>query len=475
MIQETRPAEKPSLTYWQQVWRDFVANRLAMFGALVIGFVILVAVFCPLIANQKPLYIHAVFPFDYINSYSIVMEQIDNGAADREVLDRHLANMKRHLDGDERATVEALVSEFDNADAASLATVRGVLEPLADATLQPITRYPALRGLKAFEVFTIVAFLMCIVAFIFRARVGRLSVAALLVLGPSLFALLLWKAFVPPVHDGLIYRTLVQSEEFQSGGGRAIRAIVPYGENENIILDERQPPTWLIPAGERGPNWHWLGTDTNGRDVLARMVYGARVSMLIGIVAVSIYTLIGIVLGAVAGYYGGWTDILLSRFIEIVICFPALMLILAVQAFLVSSLLNIILALSLLWWTGVARLQRGEFLRLVGQDFVQGVRALGGSNMRIIFLHILPNALGPILVMVSFGIAGSILVESALSFLGFGVPQPMASWGDLLNNGRNDIKGTWWLTLFPGFVIFVTVTCFNLLGEGIRDALDPRR
>lgn len=226
---------------------------------------------------------------------------------------------------------------------------------------------------------------------------------------------------------------------------------------------------------DENQNWHWLGTDTNGRDVLARMIYGARVSMLIGIFAVSLYTIIGIILGAMAGYFGKLTDILLSRLMEIVICFPALVLILAVQAFLQASLLNIILALAFLGWTVVARLQRAEFLRLRGQDFVQSVRALGGSHLRIIFLHILPNGLGPILVVVSFGIAGSIVVESALSFLGFGVPQPMASWGDLLNNGRNDIQGLWWLTVFPGLAIFFTVTSFNLVGEGIRDALDPKR
>ena len=139
-----------------------------------------------------------------------------------------------------------------------------------------------------------------------------------------------------------------------------------------------------------------------------------------------------------------------------------------------KQMTNLVLALAALWWTGVARLQRGEFLRLVNQDFVQSVRALGGSHLRIIFLHILPNALGPILVVVSFGIAGSIVIESALSFLGFGVPQPMASWGDLLNNGRNDVRGLWWLTVFPGLAIFLVVTCFNLVGEGVRDAIDPR-
>jgi ABC-type dipeptide/oligopeptide/nickel transport system permease subunit len=223
------------------------------------------------------------------------------------------------------------------------------------------------------------------------------------------------------------------------------------------------------------PNPHILGTDTNGRDVLARVIYGARVSMLIGVLSVSVYATIGIVFGALAGFYRGWVDIVISRVIEIVICFPFLITILAVQSFLRQSVMNIVLTLSFFAWTGVARLQRGEFLRLSDLDYVQAMRALGASNMRIIFRHILPNAIGPILVMVSFGIPVSILVESTLSYLGFGVPQPTASWGDLMNNGRSDPRGLWWLAFFPGLILFTTLTCFNLLGEAVRDALDPRR
>lgn len=223
------------------------------------------------------------------------------------------------------------------------------------------------------------------------------------------------------------------------------------------------------------PNPHILGTDTNGRDVLARVIYGARVSMLIGVLSVSVYATIGIVFGALAGFYRGWVDIAISRVIEIVICFPFLITILAVQSFLRQSVMNIVLTLSFFAWTSVARLQRGEFLRLSNLDYVQAMRALGATNMRIIFRHILPNAIGPILVMVSFGIPVSILVESTLSYLGFGVPQPTASWGDLMNNGRSDPRGLWWLAFFPGLILFTTLTCFNLLGEAVRDALDPRR
>jgi peptide/nickel transport system permease protein len=321
------------------------------------------------------------------------------------------------------------------------------------------------------------AFFLALGVLTLRRRIRTASARLLVIVLPAILVAVVWKAIFPDVHDPRPYRRMIAEAAFAESGGRVFRTLIPYGENENIITEAQQPPTWMLSPDEQatGQHWHWLGTDTNGRDVLARMVYGARVSMLVGVLAVSVYTIIGIFIGAIAGFFGGWIDIIVSRLIEIVICFPPLILILAVQAFLAPSIMNIVLALAALWWTAVARLQRAEFLRLVNMDYIQAVRALGGSNPRIIFLHLLPNGFGPILVLVSFGIAGSILIESGLSFLGFGVPQPLASWGDLLNNGRNDIQGLWWLTVFPGIAIFATVTCFNLIGEGVRDALDPMR
>jgi peptide/nickel transport system permease protein len=204
------------------------------------------------------------------------------------------------------------------------------------------------------------------------------------------------------------------------------------------------------------------------------MIWGTRISMSVGFIAVGICLVIGIFFGSLSGFFRGWIDIAISRLVELVICFPVFFIILTVLAFLRPSIVNIMVVIGITGWTGIARLCRGEFLKLVKMDFVTAAHALGTSNTRIIFKHILPNAMGPVLVAVSFGIAGAILTESALSFLGFGVPQPTASWGDLLNNGRNDIQGTWWLTIFPGLAIFLAVTAFNLAGEGIRDALDPR-
>lgn len=219
---------------------------------------------------------------------------------------------------------------------------------------------------------------------------------------------------------------------------------------------------------------HLLGTDEQGRDIMSRMIHGSRISLSVGFIAVIIYIIIGVIIGAIAGYYGGWVDLAISRFMEMVMCFPTFFLILAVLAFLGSSLINIMIVIGLTSWTGVARLVRGEFLKLRDQDFVTATRALGLRVPRILFKHILPNAMAPVMVSATFGIASSILIESSLSFLGFGVQPPTPSWGDILSQSREFMDIAWWLTLFPGIAIFVTITSFNLVGEGLRDAIDPK-
>jgi peptide/nickel transport system permease protein len=220
---------------------------------------------------------------------------------------------------------------------------------------------------------------------------------------------------------------------------------------------------------------HWLGTDDQGRDVFARMVYGTRVSLSVAFVAVGLCVLIGIFVGALAGYFGGRVDAWLSRLIEVVMCFPALLLILAVLAYVGPSLLNIMLVIGLTGWTGIARLVRGEFLKLRDAEFVLSARALGFSNARIIFRHILPNAITSVLVAATFGMAAAILIESSLSFLGFGVQPPTPSWGQILHQAREFMDIAWWLVVFPGIAIFVVILAFNLVGEGLRDRWDPRR
>jgi peptide/nickel transport system permease protein len=219
---------------------------------------------------------------------------------------------------------------------------------------------------------------------------------------------------------------------------------------------------------------HVLGTDELGRDILARMMFGARVSLAVGFFATLISVVVGSFFGAIAGYYGRAADWVVSRLIEVVLCFPFLFLVLGIVALFRPSLTTIMIALGLTTWTNEARYIRAEFLRIRELEFAQAARASGARDARIIFRHLLPNAIAPVLVSASFGVAYAILTESALSFLGLGVPLPKASWGSILSDAKSQIEYAWWLILFPGLAIFTTVAAFNVIGERIRDALDPR-
>jgi peptide/nickel transport system permease protein len=225
------------------------------------------------------------------------------------------------------------------------------------------------------------------------------------------------------------------------------------------------------------PSWkHICGTDSTGRDVAARLLHGARTSLAIGFVAQGIALFVGVSLGALAGFYRRWVDIVICRFIEVMECFPSLLLILVIIGLTDSqnNMIIIMTVIGLTGWTGVARLVRGEFLRLGGQPFPQAARALGAGDARIILHHLLPNSLGPILVTATFGVASTILLESSLSFLGFGMQAPTPSWGDLISEGRKYIDFAWWLAFFPGMVMLLTIMSYNFVGEGLRDAVDPR-
>lgn len=240
--------------------------------------------------------------------------------------------------------------------------------------------------------------------------------------------------------------------------------IAPYDPNNQILNDRLLPPC----------SQHLMGTDQYGRDILSRLIYSARISLAVGLVAVSIYVLIGTTIGSVAGFYGGWLDGLLMRLTDIFLCVPTFLLILMVVAFVGPSIVNIMVVIGLTSWTDVARLVRGEILALKEREFIQAARVIGMKDSRIILKHLLPNALGPVLVVATLGIGGAILVESALSYLGLGVQPPTPSWGNMLEEGQEHLTDAWWLITFPGLAIFLTVLGYNFLGEGIRDMMDPR-
>ena len=240
--------------------------------------------------------------------------------------------------------------------------------------------------------------------------------------------------------------------------------ISPYEPTEIDVYNVLSPPT----------REHLMGTDELGRDLLSRIIWGSRVSLKVGFVAVGIALLIGIAVGAAAGFYGGKVDAILMRFVDIMLAFPTFFLILAVIAILEPSIFTIMAVIGITSWMDVARLVRAEFLTLKERDFVDAARAMGVKNIRLIFRHILPNALSPVFVAATFGIAGAILIESGLSFLGLGVQPPDPSWGNILTSGKDNIEVAWWLSLYPGLAILITVLSYNLVGEGLRDALDPR-
>ncbi|MCW5828403.1 MAG: ABC transporter permease [Deltaproteobacteria bacterium] len=219
---------------------------------------------------------------------------------------------------------------------------------------------------------------------------------------------------------------------------------------------------------------HPFGTDQNGRDVLARIIHGGRVSLAVGFVSMGIALVIGILIGALAGWFGGKTDMAISRFIEIVICFPTFFLILTVMAFWPPSIWNIMIVIGITGWTGIARLVRGEVLRIRNEEFVLAAQVTGARQMTVLFRHVLPHALAPVIVSAAFSVAGAMLTESSLSFLGFGVQPPTSSWGQILGQSKPYVRTAWWLVVFPGVVLFLSITAYNILGDRLRERSDPR-
>ncbi|MDD3730463.1 MAG: ABC transporter permease [Endomicrobiaceae bacterium] len=259
------------------------------------------------------------------------------------------------------------------------------------------------------------------------------------VLGISIIALLILAAFFAPV-------------------------ISPYGQSEQNLYQRLLPPS----------SEHFFGTDDLGRDVFSRMIYGSRISLAVGFISVFIILFIGTSLGIISGYFGGKTDSVIMRFTDIVLCFPTFFLILLIIAFLEPNIFNVMIVIGLTSWPGLARLIRAEVLSLKEREFISVAKMMGIDNLKIFAVHILPNIISPLMVYASLAIGGAILTESALSFLGLGVQPPMSSWGQILTSGKDYIYIAWWLSVFPGIAILITVLAFNLIGEAIRDVFDPK-
>ncbi|GGL82772.1 peptide ABC transporter permease [Deinococcus aerolatus] len=242
--------------------------------------------------------------------------------------------------------------------------------------------------------------------------------------------------------------------------------IAPYTfDGQDVsIMGQPQPPSAK----------HWMGTDQLGRDAFTRVLYGARISLMVGLFSALLATFLGTLIGALSGYYRGWTDTVLMRITDVVLCIPLLPLIILLSGILRPSVTLLILIVGSLSWMGTARLVRSQFLSLREREFVEASRALGGGDNRVMFRHILPNALGPIIVSTTLSVGGTIMLESALSFLGLGVQPPTPTWGNLLNYASQWLTAAPWLAVFPGLMILITVLAVNFLGDGLRDAFDPR-
>lgn len=501
-------------TYWQLVWGQFIRNRLAVAAGVVVWLMFTIAIFAPFIANGYPYYAKIYNPTQYrgdFRGWRLNHRELRHGlAAQQRKVEQlrltlenakvKLGQMKLQLAGKARAFASEIQAGYEALDVANPGDVAALTQRLDEQVeranqelkpdkveLVPGVSWPLLRQLHGADVGAMLAYLLAMLAFLIGPRIGLVGGRAfLIVVGASLMAALLWHALFPPIGDATRYHELRGQE------GAVVKFLpVPYFPDKSFGAPQIMAPSWTAEgkaklaqrAREEQAEGrkayvpirpHYLGTDEYGYDVVSRMVWGSRVSLSVGFVAVSIYVTIGILLGSLAGYFGGWTDILLSRLIEVVICFPFLFLVIIIMAYFPPSVFWVMVVIGVTGWPGVARLVRGEFLRLGNQEFVLAARALGIGTPRIIFLHMLPNAMAPVLVVAAFGIAGAILTESALSFLGIGVPLSTPTWGALLRSAQDNPRRYWWLMMFPGLAVFIAVTAYNLVAEGIRDAIDPK-
>ena len=522
----TTSASRTGKSQWAQIWTEFRKRRLAVAAAGLILCLMTTSIFAPLLANSKPIYYVGINRFEYQEAARTLrgaLSQLSelkssNQPATRtdpflKTIPLQIQLMVDELNSVQGAELSRLGQQMlDSARSADhreaseeLKRLQRELRSRFDAKAAPLVskaRWPVFASLNGMEVgflFANVLLLLCPIWGWFLQRMiksdsdhHRKWYFLAILIGLPMIAGGLWWWSIPFRVDRTEYKMgLLAAEPDASKAPVVFESVmwppIAYGLDEYDLAGKSAAPAWYpvswCPPGKdagsvklssRWSGPHWLGTDESGRDVLCRMIWGGRVSLSVGLVAVAIYVSIGIIVGAIAGYFRGWCDLVISRLIEVMICFPTFFLILTIVAMVGQSVQNIMLIIGLTGWTGIARLVRGEFLRLVDQEFVLAGRALGYSPSRIIFRHVLPNAMAPVLVAATFGIAGAILTESALSFLGLGISKPTPSWGGLLADGRDALQHAPWLIHFPGLAIFLTITAYNLMGEALRDASDPR-
>ena len=512
--------ERPNQGQWALIVREFRKRRLAVISLWIIALLVTTSVFAPFLANDRPITYVGFNRFDYSESFRTIRALLNElAAADedavrtpeetRAIIGVHLSAMAGQVDDETSASLKEFRTQLNDAleledQESRSGNIRALQSEMRsrfgprNAEFVSRRHYPVIASLTMVDAGFMALNLLFLTAPLWRWVVRRVvrsanplrtqwrvTLALFFVL--PLASALIWKSAVPERVDRTRYKQFADAADSEGTAQVHYESVVwppiPYGLDEDNLDAKHLPPAWWDTAdaaesAAESPSVlnapHWLGTDGIGRDILCRMIWGGRVSLAVGIVAVSIYVTIGVIVGSIAGYFRGAADIIISRVIEVVICFPSFFLILTIIAFIGPSIFNIMAVIGLIGWTGVARLVRGEFLRLGEQDFVQAGRALGYKPHRIIFRHVLPNAMAPVLVAATFGIAGAILTESGLSFLGFGITVPTPSWGGILSNGRENIFRAPWMIYFPGFAIFITITCYNLVGEAFRDAADPR-
>jgi peptide/nickel transport system permease protein len=458
--------------YFDIVWKQFRKNRVAVIMLWVIAGMFAVAIFAPVIASNQPFWFREAdgsmdFPWvvsllnpetaiDFVFNVALLLVPI--WAALAVATDRRARGKGVPL----RRRIGSCILLFF-----ALLGVSLVLLFLADRPQGSWVRFVAL----------LTAMVLGLGLFTWKGNrpAGGRSVSPPRMVPIALFlALAFGISYAGLPHNRYFSRDFKRDQ--QAGHGSGVYPLIPYGPFE-LDLDIIYKPPFFRKSGDllrvREGDVHVMGTDDSGRDVLSRLLYGTRISITIGVVAVSIYLTIGVCIGAVAGYFGGRVDMIISRFIEIILLFPSFFLILTLVALVGPSIYIIMVVIGLTGWPTTARLTRGEFLKQRSIDYVSAARALGASNFRVMFRHILPNALSPAFVSAPFGIAGAIVTEATLSVLGFGARPPAPSWGAILNLSVQNYE-KYWFTVFAGVAIFVTMTIFNVVGNGLRDAMDPR-